>query len=1160
MDSFALNRGNSPANWLAWLLFAFTVAIPSLVFGGSFPLQEDDSNLDEQSIYIPYEELRNVFEKEGRGVFIPYDDFQKIWNAARKNQIKSRPQAAPLGALITDIESVATLGKEIVSVDATMRIELLKKGWHRIPLRLEKAAIRSATIDGSEAKIVTRDNNFELLLQHDDEKPKTVALKLSYAKSLSKSGAQRSVGFKAPQAPVNRWKIRTGASDVDVQIEPMIATSEQTVEEGDEQTKEILAFVGTAPEVRLTWTPKAEGAAGLAALVASNVRSQITIDSGVVRTTNAIDLDISRSEIRNVSVEVPADQKVVSVFDRNVKKWNVIEKDGLQRVEIELFEPAIGKQSLSLELEKFVERLDQSAVKVPQIKVLDSSRSSGSVLVETGEGLRVEPISKTGLMQMDQTEIAATSKGAWKLGFRYATLPYALEVNIREIQPQVVVNQLVEYSIQPDKVSSNLSALFEVKEAGVFQVQLEIPESFEIQDIRGINRNGLLQIPVDSFDRDPESPAIVNVTLAKKALGTFGIVATLQQNVENLNLDSPSDNPIKLPLLLPKAKREDIKFSSGNFVVYAPESLRINATTTKGLRKIGLNSVFRQHQQTLTGERPVLAYSFAHNEANIELEAKRRLPQINVEQLVVVGVETGAVKFVSRLLFDVRYSGVDSLRVDVPSKLVDQLRIRTEGIVQQTYEPQPEDVAENYVALKLTSESEFIGRKEIAFDWQRETNNLTLGQNLDIPVDRLIPQNVDRSTGKIVLRKSETIDVRPTREAPGLRPIDPQADLPANLRIADASMAFEYAGDWNLDLTATRFELQDLKQTSISRALVRAVVLRQNELSVQCLYNIRSVRQRLAIRMPTGFDSETSFDDQPIRINGNAVTPERGGEDTIFVPLIGLESDKPFVLELRYNLAGNAKEIEVPEFIEDPAAQKCFLAVYVPFEKALINARGYWTDEEIGDNHSALLQALDPNRSVWRHMFSRRSTTNRNYVQWVCESTTANADVADKFEVDGRPYVFSAIRPQSGPEGALRITTISVTLINVFVFGTILLIGLALFRSKLTIQIAFALFIVGGLLLAGILVPLLTEHLFGPAFVATSLVVGVAWLIGNLGRVKNQFFDALARRDDRQTELPPTPPSTDPPIDDDTPESPPAPNDSATSADVDESNDEGGAA
>ena len=37
----------------------------------------------ETSIYIPYTKLRALFEKDGRGVFIPYEKFQELLKAAQ---------------------------------------------------------------------------------------------------------------------------------------------------------------------------------------------------------------------------------------------------------------------------------------------------------------------------------------------------------------------------------------------------------------------------------------------------------------------------------------------------------------------------------------------------------------------------------------------------------------------------------------------------------------------------------------------------------------------------------------------------------------------------------------------------------------------------------------------------------------------------------------------------------------------------------------------------------------------------------------------------------------------------------------------------------------------------------------------------------------------
>ena len=135
------------------LLFFLFLAMPAV--GLAQETKDRDGtpeSINEQTIYVPYEKLREVFERDGRGVFLPCDKFQKLWSQARKNQPKKSDLAAPLGALITDIESTATLGKEIVSVDATIKIQLLREGWHRVPIRLAQAAIRSVPVQKSKSR------------------------------------------------------------------------------------------------------------------------------------------------------------------------------------------------------------------------------------------------------------------------------------------------------------------------------------------------------------------------------------------------------------------------------------------------------------------------------------------------------------------------------------------------------------------------------------------------------------------------------------------------------------------------------------------------------------------------------------------------------------------------------------------------------------------------------------------------------------------------------------------------------------------------------------------------------------------------------------------------------------------------------------------------
>ena len=63
----------------------------------------DDDAFRELSIYIPYEKLREVFEKKGRGVFLPYEEFEKLWRAARDKKGPTVDDGPPIDALIDEV-------------------------------------------------------------------------------------------------------------------------------------------------------------------------------------------------------------------------------------------------------------------------------------------------------------------------------------------------------------------------------------------------------------------------------------------------------------------------------------------------------------------------------------------------------------------------------------------------------------------------------------------------------------------------------------------------------------------------------------------------------------------------------------------------------------------------------------------------------------------------------------------------------------------------------------------------------------------------------------------------------------------------------------------------------------------------------------------------
>lgn len=1112
---------------------------------------KEPAPLREQTIYIPYKKLRDTFEKEGRGVFLPYEQFRDLWDSSRRAAEVAPAAESPIKALITEIDSQATVVEGVVQVEAVVSIDLLTEGWHEIPLRLGDAAVQTATIADKPARLVPGDGGYRLLVQRTGDKTETIELKLKYAKSYTRAPGQNRFEVQAPQASVNRWQIRIPEAGVKVQVHPLLAATEvpadaakQDVKQPDNEKQEnpkkdplkkepaqekpaptgetlVQAFVGAAPTVTIEWTPKAEGAAGLEVLATVSAQQETLLGEGVLRTTARLVYEISRSELTKLVIEVPTDQKVAGLFNGNVKLWNVETVDNVQKITVELFEPARERQEISLELEQFLEEADSRDVTVPVIKAAGVARQQGTVYLRLAEGLRGQTKTRSGLLQLDAGDIPQEigQRGPWPFAYRYASLPFELVLSVEKEKPRIQVDELMEAYLEPEKLTVDLLAIYTIERAGVFELQLDVPDGYAVRRVEGQAVAGAEAVSVDTHrveeiaaevapvkaepakeeakeDKEEKpveaakSQAIAKrqrliVSLSRKALGKVALLVELEKRLQDPNLLSPTGTAAELSALFPQVRPVDVERVTGRMVVYVPESLRMVPKDSTSLRNISLEEAYR-NTATMRGGRfgemkPVLSYAFIDQPGDLSLSVERRKPQVTIKQFLVGSVEPGVVKYTATFFVEVLYSGAKSLRIDLPTSIADKVRNTTTSIRDSVVSPAPKDLEKDYVAWNFTGERELFGNFTIELKWEEPIEKLDIGSSVRLAVPRLIPREVDRALGQIVLSKAETIDLAPAEVPTGLQPIDPQHDLMPGASVAQAALGYEFHEAWKLDLQATRFELQVVKTTSIERALVRMVVTRSDLISVQALYRLRSARQRLEISLPMDVAADgIAFDTQPLRINGRPVSLERGANDrTFYIPLVGLPANEPLLLELRYTQPGGPRELALPEFPEEPAVQKVYLAAYLPKEWTYLGSTGPWTDElrwYVGQTRGHLQTTQDDN----------------SLIHWVTEGMNVESNLLNSFPTDGQMLLFSTIRPQAGD--SLRLWTMRENvLISLLLLG-IVAAGLLLLRRPILDRLAALCSLVVAIMLCGVFAPSFSYQLLDWKLMTAVVVVLLVWL------------------------------------------------------------------
>ena len=1068
----------------------------------------------EQTVYVPYEKLKNTFETEGRGVFLPYAEFRKLWDAANKPvEPKADPdiQKSPIAAMITETESSAKLNGELVEVTAIIRFDLIEPGWHRLPLQLQQAAIMEAKIGDQPAQILgDNQNGYMLLIERKKDSPVRGELTLKYAKTYEKLPGRNSVSFQVPQAPMSRWEFRIPDSGVKVDFSPMIAASELPADEGAEETV-FRAFAGLTPSVQIGWTPKAEGAVGLETLANVQTHQRVTIDEGVVRNRVQLNYTISRGELKKMAIEVPDDQKITGVVDDNVSGWNISQGENLQIINVELFEAAKSTQRLTIDMEKFVTTEDEFTIDVPRIKVIGVGGHQGILAVDASPGLVCEQVKTNGLVQIDPGELPQTLRiREGGFAYRLSAPAYDLQLNVEKEQPRIFARSQVQVHLDANTETMTMYNAYRIEKAGIFQLFYDIPTEMNVSSVSpfiNINARNITgdvvqanmtdannashpsanRVAIDSWQlsdlpQEEGKPKMKRLTinLARKAIGVVGVQVQLHRPMDREELRSGTEKTVDIDLVSPVVAADGIEQKEGILIFSYPDSLRVTPTSFSGMQNVPFDQL-GDKWVTSSQQGGKLAYVFASEQPQLSLQAMRRMPQVTVKQLTSVRIDDGVARFNNKITYSVLYSGVKSLRIDVPKEISEIVRNQTNEFRDTIITPQPDDVAEGYVAWNFERGTELIGNGAITLSWEKQIPQLLAGAGVEIPIPRLVPYDVFRSWGQILLAKAETVDLSAAEVNRGLRQIDPQHDIDVQDRVIDAAYAFEYHDEWELLLNATRYDLHEVKRASIEYGLLRVVLTRANTQSVQALYRIQSVKQRLPVVLP----EHCVFDLEP-RINGVPVTLETDAAGQFLIPLTSTAPDKPFLLELRYtrklpNAPTERKRLVVresiltPLFPDDPAVQHIYAAVYVPEEYALTSWRGKCTK-----NFKAM-------KSEEKNLINVHNTPDVQSIITDMQKGIAQQSAWQDFPIDGVPYLFSTVQPDAEKAHLLSLRMRKISCINVVAFLLLLAGGVVLVRYDWRIR---------GIAVFGVIALYAVLAFAAPTFMfVVGSVTGVRWAI-----------------------------------------------------------------
>ena len=901
----------------------------------------------EHVIYLPFENLRDVFEDEDSSIVLPYAQFLEMWN--RLVEPAEQPIEPPVNGVITRADYVGSVRGELVHLEATLDVEVLSAQWARLPVQFGDAAIASAqTADGAVLLRGVGEGRYELLVRGQGKHQ----VKLSLVIGVKSATEGRSFAVQCPAVGVSNLELEIPEKDLAVQVVPR-RTSE--LRSDSEDATLVRAVLGSTNQFTVSWQPKSgstDQAAGLA-----NVTDTIAVDvgDGVVHTHAVFDYQILRGSLGELVVEVPTDQRLLDVQVSGLRDWQTETVDERQRVKIRLHAPATEKVRLELHTET---PISEEAFQVGHVRAVGVARESGILAVRSAEDVGLEYVTRESITRIDAGGAPESLRKPGSTFYKFFTPDHKLSVLVSQLKPRIVVDSHISILLDKTRVTTRGEFKYQVSRSGIFALVFRLPAGFQVDDVA-----------TDSMERfevaSAENAQTLTVYFTKKLLGDLTVSVTASQARDK------AAGELALPLVEPlDATREQ-----GLVAVIAPESLEVKTDSAQlqAARAATPAELAAKGFQPEPPEGSMLAaaFSFVTRPVGIVQTITERPRRTFVVVGTLANVKEDVVQVTTTFRYQIQFAGADTFRIAVPAAVSDRLQVEGDGIKERRKADQPSD--DGTVEWTIVLHSEALGQRTFTATYDQKISIPDQGTQFELQPIQV--RDADRESGEIAIQKDRalSVDATPT----GLEEIDPR-ELSQPIGATQPYLTYRYyQHPAQLTLSVTKHELQDVVKTVVRRAYIEAVITEDGPMTMRARYDLKSSeRQRLAVTLRSPRILGVTVAGQTVAPEKAPAAPGGSPEDkTYFINVARTaDSDEPFQIAAVFETPLSKDELRVndllhlalPRFDEGVKFQQVYVRVWVPKDYRLVGVpEGYTSHIGVGLWDSRRISAAADNPDGW---------------------------------------------------------------------------------------------------------------------------------------------------------------------------------------------------
>jgi len=693
------------------------------------------------------------------------------------------------------------------------------------------------------------------------DQPGRYDLEVRFVAALPPAGedTQRRFELAMPLALANRVTLVIPDAHVGVEV-PEAVTMTSSQQEG--QTRVEALFTPGHAAV-FTWRPRERQAAQEETRFYAQDVALAGVTPGVIQVVHSVRLQIAQGQVDRLDLEIGPGQTVTSVEGPQVGAWRF---DPASRgLEVRLGQPVTGSYSLTV--------VTQSAnASVPYDMRLGPLRIRQALEQHSVLGLAAEP---SVTVQVDQHPapmnvqdlireagdlvrvVAGLSVEQIGHAFRFESGASEVVGRVLAVQSELRSRETARFNVEDDRLVYNSLWEIEIAKAGRFDVDLLIPEGFDIDALEASE--------VSHWDDGTEADQRrVRVHFKRRLTGPVRLNLTLSRAI--------SEIPDRLTV--PRVTVAGGLKHSGHLVIGSEQGVRLTVTGRQGVSEV--NPVELGHN-----DQGLLAFQFLRPDWQLDLQTELIQARIQVQGLHVARVTDGLVRHQHFLRYQLLHAGTKAFGLVLPPAATG-VTLAGPGIARR------EQTGPGQWRVELADK---VYDRPYLMTVTYETRYDPADGN--VPLVPVLCQDADLQQGSIAVFATDRVELSAQATDAALRPADARG-IPETFGAGDLSGAVlcyrSISPQYTLAVRARRHSAAEQVGAEVLRTDVVSVLTASGQALHRVVLALRGGRQRhLQAVLPEGATIWS------LAVDGQAVQPSLRttveGRSAFLIPLPQQASD-----------------------------------------------------------------------------------------------------------------------------------------------------------------------------------------------------------------------------------------------------------------------------